>query len=224
VFLRFLEGKFRLDFPTKYSKFKYKVFTPTTSSMKIKSVKSAIRVGEVINGTKLVKSNAYILYPTRLSIEWDKNFPHELKKKHLSIVYYIVVNDEIYKIGQTSGKNGIHGCMAFYFGAGTDDPGQARFTINYLMRQELGKGNRVHIYMQYEEPIKIKVNGIFSSKTTLVPISPKEMETLCLEDYHSKTGNFPVWNFQEMGKPVPHKIEEAFSNYRIKRNSSKKNK
>ena len=55
----------------------------------------------------------HVLYDYKLICLYDKNFPKELKYKELYLVYFIVVDEEIYKIGKSSGKSGISGCFKF---------------------------------------------------------------------------------------------------------------
>ena len=63
--------------------------------MKISKVKNVINVGRILHGTKPTKSKRYVLYNTGLKLEYDVNFPKNLKNKNLSIIYFFVVNDAI---------------------------------------------------------------------------------------------------------------------------------
>ena len=105
------------------------------------------RVGQIIEGTKLVKSKKYILYPTTLNLKWDNNF--ELQKECLSIVYIFTVDGIITKIGKTDGNGGIAAGLSFYLNAGTDDPGLNRFVINRFMRDAIEQDQKVEVYMFY---------------------------------------------------------------------------
>ena len=127
----------------------------------------------------------------------------------------MVINGEVMKIGQTSGKDGILGCMSFYGGAGQDDPSQTRYAINLLIREEMDKGNDVEIYFQYEEPKKMTFNGATGPVTEMVLMDPKFIETNCIEHYKKVTGKYPEWNFQEDGEKAsyPVWIKEDFANY-----------
>jgi hypothetical protein len=51
--------------------------------------------------------------------------------------------------------------------------------------------------------------------------SYKEMESLCKDDYYSKEGKYPDWNFQENRKPYPRELEEQFMLYHQNRLSDK---
>ncbi|MGI9460990.1 MAG: hypothetical protein ACR2NY_00225 [Alphaproteobacteria bacterium] len=156
---------------------------------------------------------------------YDKNFPNKLQNKYLSIVYFILVNDELYKIGQTLGKGGIKDAMQFYLIVGSGSPGINRFTINALIRKEIKDGNKVELYMQYAETINdVEIKGIFSIKKQNVLINAKTMEQVCLEDYQKKHGQnkFPKWNFQESHTQPSDDIKDAYYRYRLNREKSNK--
>jgi hypothetical protein len=185
--------------------------------MKINQVLNTIRVGEVIVNKSPYNGNRYVLYPNKLKLVYDKNFPKQLKRKHVSLIYFFVVNGIIYKIGQSSNKSGIDGCMSFYMSAGQDDPGINRFAINYLIRNELENGNLVEVYMKYVDTIQVTVEGLFMKKTIEVPISAKGMEEISISEYISMEGEFPKWNYQESSISLPIEIHELFGQYKINR-------
>jgi len=192
--------------------------------MNIKEVRDATRVGRFKVSNKVFKGASPVLYPkTLVEVEYDKDFDKNLGKQHLSIVYFFTRNGEIIKIGQTSAKSGFKdGCLSFYCNAGRDDCMINRFTINWLIREEIGKGNNIEVYFQYMKPIKINVNGIFGSRYVEVPISAKALEEACLEDYKISEKVNPEWNFQESGQSLPKLISEAFATYKLNRARAKK--
>jgi hypothetical protein len=185
----------------------------------ISEVKNIIRVGNFIINPKKIKTNRYVLYSNGLKLIYDDNFPHELKFKQVSLIYFFVVNGKIYKIGQSSSRAGIRGCMGFYMCAGQDDPGLNRFAINYLIRQSLENGDDVEIYMKYQEPVKQEVEGLFGKRIIEVPISAKGMEEFAIEEYLSREGKYPIWNYQESGEGIPNSIQKIFGKYKIDRKS-----
>ncbi len=185
--------------------------------MKITDVPNAIRVGEIVHGTQEYAGPKHVFHKTKLVLEYDSNFPKKLKTKHVSLVYILCVNEEIYKIGQSSTKSGIQGCMNFYLNAGQDDPGINRFAINWFMREELNQGKKVEVYMIYMEPIVVEVPGLFKSEQVVVPVSAKGIEENCLSQYNAIEGCYPKWNYQETGIPLPDTIHEAFGQYKIDR-------
>jgi hypothetical protein len=185
--------------------------------MQIQDVPNAIRVGEIVHGTDEYSGPKHVLYKTKLVMKYDAQFPKKLKSKHVSLVYILCVNGEIYKIGQSSTKSGIQGCMNFYLSAGQDVPGKNRFSINWFMREELDKGNQVEVYMIYMEPIVVDVPGLFKSEQVVVPVSAKGIEENCLMQYNAIEGCYPKWNYQENGLPLPDAISMAFGQYQIDR-------
>ena len=151
--------------------------------MNISNVKTAIRVGKIIENPNIYQGDKYVLYQNSLKLIYDLNFPKELKSKQVSLIYFFVVDGNIVKIGQSSNRYGIQGCMNFYLIAGQDDPGLNRFAINYLIRKSLKNGSNVELYMKYQEPIKTKIEGMFGSKIIEVPVSAKAMEELSINEY-----------------------------------------
>ena len=147
---------------------------------------------------------------------------HPLAKTHLSICYMIVVNGEIKKIGQTSGKDGILGCMSLYGAAGQDDPSISRFGVISLVREEMKNGNTVEVYFQYEEQKTLTIKGAIGDITVPVPISAKVIEDNCVEHYKEVSGVFPEWCFQENGQSWPLWVVESFTDYNSKRTKFKR--
>ena len=185
--------------------------------MKIHKVKNAIKVGKIIISQKKYTGSKYVLYKYPLKLIYDHDFDKKLRKKELSIVYFFVVNRIIYKIGQSSGKSGIEGCIGFYLKSGQDDPGLNRFSINWMIREELKKKNKVEVYMLYQQGFKMVVNGLFNSKEVFAVNPAKAMEQHCVEEYMALEKKNPIWNYQEAGEPLPDNITKAFGQYKIDR-------
>ena len=183
-----------------------------------------LKVGVMKENDKDYTGDNYVLYNRKLVVDYDQNFPENLRKELLTIVYLMCVNGEVKKIGQTSGKGGISDCLSFYGNAGQDDPGNTRFAINALIREEIKKGNEVEVYIKYEKPIEVDVEGFFTQSKKMVCISAKGMEEQCVEDYESVIGSYPKWNFQESGESLPQYITESYANYKMKRAKAKRAK
>lgn len=189
--------------------------------MKILESSNIVKVGNFnLNGRK-VKTNKYIKYEKTLGFEWDSKMTEKFKTKVLTIVYFIVVDDDIYKIGMTMGKGGIKSCLNFYLNAGTDDPGFNRFTINWLLRNELKKEKKVEVYMFWQEPIITKVKTIFSQVEVEILIDGKVLEKNCKEEYKLIHGKYPKWNYQENGEVIDKYISDEFSDYKLRRKKIK---
>ena len=186
--------------------------------MKISKFLNAFYVGDIVHHHSEYKGKKHVRYKRKLTL---KPLPEHKKivKEKLAICYFMVINGEVIKIGQTSGEDGLHSCMSFYGVAGLDDPSQTRFGINFLMREEMEKGNVVQIWMQYDELFEHTFPGAIGPVTKMILMSPKAIEEDCIE-YHLKTAvKFPVWNFQEDGskQSMPVRIKEAFADYVNKR-------
>lgn len=185
--------------------------------MKITEVPNILRVGEIVYSEKEYTGKKHVLYRHPLKLNYDSNFPKKMRKKHISICYMFCKNDEIEKIGQSSGTNGIEGCMGFYVRSGQDDPGINRFAVNWIIREELEKGNKIDLYMIYMDLIEIEVPGLFRPERILTPVSAKGMEQVCLKQYKEVEGCYPEWNYQERQKELPDIIHEVYGQYKIDR-------
>ena len=186
--------------------------------MKISEFPNAIYIGDIVHHHSETGSKKHVRYKRKLSLTTLPEHKKIVKEK-LAICYFMVVNGEVMKIGQTSGEDGLHSCMGFYGIAGLDDPSQTRFGINFLMREEMEKGNVVQIWMQYDEPFEHKFMGAIGPVTKMVLMSPKEIEEDCIKYHLKMTSKFPVWNFQEDGskQSMPVRIKEAFADYTNRR-------
>jgi hypothetical protein len=185
--------------------------------MKIINTNICTKVGVITLSEVEYNGGSYVYHKRALELIYEKDFPRELKRKHLSLIYIFTVNGEIKKIGQSSAKNGIAGCMNFYLKSGQDDPGINRFFINILIREEISKGNTVEVYMTYMDLVEVEVPGLTSNELIEVPISAKGMEELFMRQYYSQEKRYPVWNYQENGEPIPSEVAEAYGEYKIKR-------
>ena len=191
------------------------VITQRNRDLNITQFKNVIRVGEVVKGTKLVKSKKYVLYDSTLNFEWDNNF--NLKKECLSIVYIFTIDGIIKKIGKTDGNGGIAAGLSFYLNVGTDDPGLNRFVINRFMRDAIEQDQKVEVYMFYLDQIEIEIPTLFGPRIEKVSINSMIMESKSLQEYYLLTGKYPDWNYQEAGFNLPGKLHEEYGNYKSMR-------
>ena len=191
--------------------------------MHINKINDAIFVGSITESQKEYNGSKYVLYKNKLEVTYGEQvLSDNLHKECLSIVYFFCVNDEVFKIGQTSCKTGIKGCLGFYCAAGQDDPGKNRFAINALVREQLRLNNKVDVYMKYKAPIKVNIDGINKSHELVVPLSAKCLEEAHLKDYKEVEGKYPKWNYQEASQPIPAHIFDAFTSYVKKRGETRK--
>lgn len=134
----------------------------------------------------------------------------EIQKQENGRIYFIVVNNEIYKIGSSSCEGGIKTTFAFYEGGLGGSPSIRTFGIHLLIQKELNAGNLVQIYVLFIEPITIQISGITSTKEVTTYPDIKVLEDLCRQDYKIVYGKFPIWNFQENVEKWPHEINQAY--------------
>lgn len=136
----------------------------------------------------------------------------ETQKKENGRIYFIVINDEIYKIGSSSCEGGIKTTFAFYEGGLGGSPSIRTFGIHLLIQKELDAGNSIKIYALFIEPIKIEISGIYSTKEVVTYPDIKVLEDLCREDYKMIYDKYPRWNFQENAEKWPEEINIAYVN------------
>jgi nitrogen fixation protein len=179
--------------------------------MNISQVTNAVKVCDITFGNE----NTHIksVYDVNLK-DW-----YALKKDiEEPIVYLIVVDGVIMKIGQTESKGGLPRAIHQYMAAGngTDHTGPPRFAINMLMREQLLDDKSVEFYAIYQKakPKMIRAMTLFS-KDTLLPTSvhAKHVEVACVSEYKQRVGRVPPWNFQE-GSKYPQYLKDAHTEYK----------
>jgi hypothetical protein len=169
--------------------------------MRISEVKTAIKVADIIIDNGM--SESY------WKPEWlgDKS----VLKDNSGRVYIIVSNGIIKKIGGSQSKGGIINTFSSYKGGLSGKPSIRTYGINVLIAEEMKAGSKVEVYMITSPVVKAPVKGLFSEDSIDVAAF-KEMENKCVEDYKSKTGDYPDWNFQESGRKWPSFVNEGYVN------------
>ena len=131
------------------------------------------------------------------------------------LVYLIIVNKKIKKIGGSQCKGGIKATMGFYTSAMQGGPSIRSYGIHLLIKKELEKHKKVEIYMIVSKEIRTKIKGLFKAHKGKV-VAFKEMEERCNEDYKSIIGEYPEWHFQSKGKGGGHRwskwIRKSYKN------------
>ena len=153
-------------------------------------------------------------YLENIRDENNIKLPNDILKMNVSRVYIIVVNGDIYKIGQSSDKGGIKGTLAIYKDGGVKGrPSVRSYGIFHLMMEQIKKGSKIEFYMIFQNDIKGKIKGLFKEYNHQnIRISPKIIEERCLLDYKIYENNkFPLWNLQEQGKDWPDIIKKIHS-------------
>tara|TARA_R100000455_G_C6228506_1_gene90777 strand:+ start:275 stop:814 length:540 start_codon:yes stop_codon:yes gene_type:complete len=170
--------------------------------MKSTSLKNAKLIGEFyLNGKESVKKN--------LNFRRCKTLSNTDWKKEYARVYFILVDDEVRKIGGSNAKGGICGTISPYCAGNCGRPSDRTFGVNYLIEEALRNGSKVELYAQWLPPQKVTVPTINKKVKINVDFSYKTMEERCIIDYKKKQKQVPAWNFQEDHREWPKHIREA---------------
>ena len=188
----------------------YKTMTETGSNtthaiienqtIDITNVPNIVYIGNIVEKTTNSKGK------WKLDYVCDK----EIQKKENGRIYFIIINDEIYKIGSSECKGGIKNTFGFYEGGLGGSPSIRTFGIHQLIQEQLNLGKIIKIYALFIEPIKVTIQGIVSSVERITYPQIKEMEDLCRKDYKKIYGKYPQWNFQENVEEWPEHIKLAY--------------
>lgn len=175
--------------------------------MKIKDVKTAIKIGDF-----LLKEN----HRNKIDINYLPKISNKVLTDETPRVYLFVVDGIIKKIGGSSGKGGIKATISFYVISMTGSPGVSRFVDHLLIAKALQTGSKVELFMITSPKVLATINGLFGSKKVEIA-SFKEMEDYCKSDYYSVENRYPDWNFQENNEPYPEKLAKLHNLYHQKR-------
>jgi hypothetical protein len=180
--------------------------------MKISEVTTAIKVGDII----LRNEDS----PNLIKVKWIDSKSNSLKD-NTGRVYFLVVNDVIYKIGGSQSKGGIKSTIRAYTDCMKGGPSDRSYIIHYLIYRELVNVNKVEVYMITSPKIIAPVTGLFGIQNKEVAAF-KEMESLCINQHFEFDGSYPKWNFQESHSQYPSDLSEQYSEFKMKR--AEKNK
>ena len=152
---------------------------------------------------------------TKAKNKWKLNYVCDklLQRKENGRIYFIVVNDEIYKIGSSSCKGGIKNTFGFYEGGLGGSPSIRTFGIHLLIKEQLDLGNNIKIFASFIDEIKVSIKGINSSEEKITYPDIKVMEHICREDYKQVYSKYPIWNFQENVEEWPLHIKDAYKEH-----------
>ena len=145
--------------------------------------------------------------------KWDIDYKcsKEIQIKENGRIYFIVVDDKIYKIGSSAGKGGIKTTFAFYIGGLGGSPSIRTMGIHALIQELLDAGKEVKIYTLFNDPIKVIAYGLSSANEVTTYPDVKVMEDACRVDYKKIYGKYPPWNFQENGEEWPAHIQKLYT-------------
>jgi hypothetical protein len=145
------------------------------------------------------------------NISWNISVDNSILTQKNGRCYYIVVNDEIFKIGYSDCEGGIKSTINSYRSSGNSGrPSDRTHGVHVLITEQLLLGNKVEIYFHYNELINVNLTLMDGSVVSIEnTISGKILELKNMEIYKNKHNDFPVWNLQEAGKPWPLYIQES---------------
>lgn len=148
------------------------------------------------------------------NITWNKDVDNTILSQKNGRCYYIVVNDEIFKIGYSDCNGGIKSTIGSYRSSGNSGrPSDRTHGIHVLIAEQLLLGNKVEIYFHCNPLINVNLTLMDGSVVSIEnSISGKILELKNMEIYKNKHNDFPVWNLQEAGKPWPTYIQESRNN------------
>jgi hypothetical protein len=148
------------------------------------------------------------------NINWNVEISNSILTQKNGRCYYIVVNDEIFKIGYSDCEGGIKSTINSYRSSGNSGrPSDRTHGIHVLITEQLLLGNKVEIYFHYNPLIVVPLILMDGSVVSVEnSISGKILEIKNMEIFKNKHNHFPIWNLQEAGKPWPTHIQESRNN------------
>ena len=177
--------------------------------MKIQEVKNAFKIAT----TEIIGNKVCINYLDKIYDENGKELSKSILRENVSRVYFIVVDDEIYKIGGSQDNNGMKGTLNISQTGGVNGrPSIRSYGIYKLLYKTLKSNKRIDFYMMYMPNFVAEIKGLFGTKEiNNASLSFKFLELSCLEDYKKIEGKYPAWNFQENHEPWDVLIQEEYS-------------
>jgi hypothetical protein len=148
------------------------------------------------------------------NITWNRDVDNSILSQKNGRCYYIVVNDDIFKIGYSDCDGGIKSTINSYRSSGNSGrPSDRTHGIHVLIAEQLLLENKVEIYFHYNPLINVNLTLMDGSVIQIEnSISGKILELKNMEIYKNKHNDFPIWNLQEAGKPWPTHIQESRNN------------
>ena len=167
-----------------------------------------MNISEVTNAAKV---GTIALYNGKANRFWNVIWePLDTLSSNDSRVYFFVVNGNIKKIGASECKGGIKSTMLFYETGLTGSPSLRSYGIHMLVKEELETGNKVEVYVIWNKPVQVSLNGLIGNHEYYVNPSMRMCEEICKNEYYAKTQSFPEWNFQENCEQFPEHIKKAY--------------
>ena len=193
--------------------------------------RTTILATDLVNATKLgrfVKKEIGKGLAT-WDIQWESEVSNLIKQEN-GRIYFIIVDNQIKKIGCSECKGGMKTTFSFYKGGLGGSPSLRTFGIHHLIFDELNQNRNVELYGMWNNPIKVKVQGLFGEEEQEIFPAIRSMEDKCRLEYKEVYGRYPDWNFQENAEQWPSNIQDKYKEQvqqrgqKIKKDSEKMEK
>ena len=118
-------------------------------------------------------------------------------KRHEGIVYFISVNDEIVKIGGSSGKIGNLISQYLINLESKAEPRENRFCLHLRILAHLVRGDVVKFHFIPVQDMSTHLEGMFGEMLTAHHREFRIVESRLIDQFKIMTGNVPAWNNTE---------------------------
>lgn len=195
------------------------------------TTRTSILATDLVNATKLgrfVKKEIGKGLAT-WDIQWENEVSNLIKQEN-GRIYFIIVDNQIKKIGCSECKGGMKTTFSFYKGGLGGSPSLRTFGIHHLIFDELNQNRNVELYGMWNKPINVKVQGLFGEEEQEIFPAIRSMEDKCRLEYKEVYGRYPDWNFQENAEQWPSNIQDKYKEQvqqrgqKIKKDSEKMEK
>ena len=137
----------------------------------------------------------------RLKFIVDDNFSKGEYRDKQGIIYYIVINDEIMKIG--GGQGGVYGTVAPYLNGNSRGMSLRTYGVWRAMKENIAEGKIVEFYVQFIRKDLYEVECLEEKAKLQTTPDFYAVERHTVGEYLGKEGGYPPWNLQEAGAKWP---------------------
>lgn len=118
-------------------------------------------------------------------------------KRHKGIVYFISVNDEIVKIGGSSGTIGQLISQYLINLESKAEPRENRFCLHLKILAHLYRGDRVKYHFIPVQEMKCEFEGLFGQSSQTYHREFRIIESSLICQFEENEGHCPIWNNTE---------------------------
>jgi len=133
----------------------------------------------------------------RLVSQIEFEYSVELPKRDFFMIYFIVSNYEILKIGKTSDKKFLQ-----WYTDMTSDMGKGRYIPHFYILELLNSDKKVELYGEIISDSFIEYADVSGQIVKYFSDFSKEREKEYLKKYTTEFGKFPILNRQESSKKI----------------------